>query len=46
MTWDNLDDIIGIAWTELRLIYYTLIAKKPGWAYTAVHLRKGFYEGL
>ena len=30
MIWDNLDDINGIAWTELRLIYYTLLLKSPG----------------
>ena len=27
--WDNPDDLIGIAWTELRLIYYTLLLKSP-----------------
>ena len=44
--WDNPDDIIGIAWpdrVEVDILY--TVAKKP-WAYTAVHLRKGFYEGL
>ena len=30
MIWDNPDDINGIAWTELRLIYYTLLLKSPG----------------
>ena len=28
--WDNPDNIVGIAWTELRLIYCTPLLTSPG----------------